>query len=382
MKNVVVLGSTGSIGSQTLNVIRRNPDKFRVLALLAGRNAQKLSEQANEFHPQYVGLYDKSAVKNLDLDYDAFICAGADVSARFASLKEADIVLSAITGMDAFDGVVAAIKSKKTVALASKEVLVSGGEYVMSLKKEYGADILPVDSEHSAVWQCLDGKKPDEIDKIILTASGGPFYSVGSLDELKNVTPEQAVAHPNWSMGKKISVDSATMMNKGLEIIEARYLFGTTNIEYVVHPQSIIHSMVRFIDGSTLAQLSSPTMELPIQLALSYPERIATKGFEFAFDKQLTFFPPKEDIFVLPALAVECMKSGGSAPCVLNAANEAAVKLFLERKIGFCDIQKIVMKVLQSENFITLHGCEDIKNEHFRVCEKVLKNYKTIIAEH
>ena len=382
MKNVVVLGSTGSIGSQTLNVIRRNPDKFRVLALLAGRNAQKLSEQANEFHPQYVGLYDKSAVKNLDLDYDAFICAGVDVSARFASLKEADIVLSAITGMDAFDGVVAAIKSKKTVALASKEVLVSGGEYVMLLKKEYGADILPVDSEHSAVWQCLDGKKPDEIDKIILTASGGPFYSVGSLDELKNVTPEQAVAHPNWSMGKKISVDSATMMNKGLEIIEARYLFGTTNIEYVVHPQSIIHSMVRFIDGSTLAQLSSPTMELPIQLALSYPERIATKGFEFAFDKQLTFFPPKEDIFVLPALAVECMKSGGSAPCVLNAANEAAVKLFLERKIGFCDIQKIVTKVLQSENFITLHGCEDIKNEHFRVCEKVLKNYKTIIAEH
>ena len=382
MKNVVVLGSTGSIGSQTLNVIQRNPDKFRVLALLAGRNAQKLSEQANEFHPQYVGLYDKSAVKNLDLDYDAFICAGADVSARFASLKEADIVLSAITGMDAFDGVVAAIKSKKTVALASKEVLVSGGEYVMLLKKEYGADILPVDSEHSAVWQCLDGKKPDEIDKIILTASGGPFYSVGSLDELKNVTPEQAVAHPNWSMGKKISVDSATMMNKGLEIIEARYLFGTTNIEYVVHPQSIIHSMVRFIDGSTLAQLSSPTMELPIQLALSYPERIATKGFEFAFDKQLTFFPPKEDIFVLPALAVECMKRGGSAPCVLNAANEAAVKLFLERKIGFCDIQKIVTKVLQSENFITLHGCEDIKNEHFRVCEKVLKNYKTIIAEH
>lgn len=382
MKNVVVLGSTGSIGSQTLNVIRRNPDKFRVLALLAGRNAQKLSEQANEFHPQYVGLYDKSAVKNLDLDYNAFICAGADVSARFASLKEADIVLSAITGMDAFDGVVAAIKSKKTVALASKEVLVSGGEYVMLLKKEYGADILPVDSEHSAVWQCLDGKKSDEIDKIILTASGGPFYSVGSLDELKNVTPEQAVAHPNWSMGKKISVDSATMMNKGLEIIEARYLFGTTNIEYVIHPQSIIHSMVRFIDGSTLAQLSSPTMELPIQLALSYPERIATKGFEFAFDKQLTFFPPKEDIFVLPALAVECMKSGGSAPCVLNAANEAAVKLFLERKIGFCDIQKIVTKVLQSENFITLHGCEDIKNEHFRVCEKVLKNYKTIIAEH
>ncbi len=382
MKNVVLLGSTGSIGSQTLNVIRRNPDKFRVLALLAGRNAQKLSEQANEFHPQYVGLYDKNAVKDLALGYDAFICAGADVSAWFASLKEADIVLSAITGMDAFDGVVAAIKSKKTVALASKEVLVSGGEYVMSLKKEYGADILPVDSEHSAVWQCLDGKKPDEIDKIILTASGGPFYSVGSLDELKNVTPEQAVAHPNWSMGKKISVDSATMMNKGLEIIEARYLFGTTNIEYVIHPQSIIHSMVRFIDGSTLAQLSSPTMELPIQLALSYPERIATKGFEFAFDKQLTFFPPKEDIFVLPALAVECMKSGKSAPCVLNAANEAAVKLFLERKIGFCDIQKIVTQVLQSENFITLRGCEDIKNEHFRVCEKVLKNYKTIIAEH
>lgn len=218
------------------------------------------------------------------------------------------------------------------------------------------------------------------MDKIILTASGGPFYGVNSVSELKNVTPEQAVRHPNWKMGRKISVDSATMMNKGLELIEARHLFGTKNVDYIVHPQSIIHSMVRFIDGSTLAQISAPTMELPIQLALSYPKRIKTKGFEFNFDKELTFLPPKEDIFILPKLAKQCLETGLSAPCVLNAANEAAVKLFLDGKIGFVDIQNIVSEVLQRESFVKLDDCDKIKNEHFRIYDKVLADYKSILS--
>ena len=249
MKNVVILGSTGSIGTQTLNVIGRNTDKFRVLAVVAGSNAEKLSEQANLFHPEYVGLFDINAVKNLNLNYAPEIYAGEDVSARFAALEKADIVVVAITGMNAFDGVISAILHQKAVALASKEVLVSGGEFVMNLARQNNVDVLPVDSEHSAVWQCLEGKKSSDVDKIILTASGGPFYNVHSVEELKNVTPEQAVRHPNWNMGKKISVDSATMMNKGLELIEASHLFGTPNVDYIVHPQSIIHSMVRFIDA-------------------------------------------------------------------------------------------------------------------------------------
>ncbi|MGN1094355.1 MAG: 1-deoxy-D-xylulose-5-phosphate reductoisomerase, partial [Candidatus Neoclostridium sp.] len=214
MKNVVVLGSTGSIGTQTLSVIAKNPEKFRVLALLAYSSADKLSEQANEFRPEYVGLSDENAVKNLKLNYNAEVHGGSDTAALFASLDKADVVVSAITGMNAFDGVVSAIKHKKTVALASKEVLVSGGEYITALSKSSGSSILPVDSEHSAVWQCLDGKNPDSVDKIILTASGGPFYSVNRAEDLKSITPQQAVRHPNWQMGKKISVDSATMMNK------------------------------------------------------------------------------------------------------------------------------------------------------------------------
>ena len=380
MKNVVILGSTGSIGTQTLNVIGRNTDKFRVLAVVAGSNAEKLSEQANLFHPEYVGLFDINAVKNQNLNYAPEIYAGEDVSARFAALEKADIVVVAITGMNAFDGVISAILHQKAVALASKEVLVSGGEFVMNLARQNNVDVLPVDSEHSAVWQCLEGKKSSDVDKIILTASGGPFYNVHSVEELKNVTPEQAVRHPNWNMGKKISVDSATMMNKGLELIEASHLFGTPNVDYIVHPQSIIHSMVRFIDGSTLAQISAPTMELPIQLALSYPERIKTKGFEFNFDKQLTFLPPKEDIFVLPKLAKQCLKTGLGAPCVLNAANEAAVQLFLDGKIGFADIQNIVSEVLQRESIVKLDDCAKIKAEHFKIYDKVLADYKVILS--
>lgn len=380
MKNVVILGSTGSIGTQTLNVIGRNPDKFHVLAIVAGSNAEKLSEQANSFRPEYVGLFDGSIVEKLNLNYSPEVYAEKDVSACFAALEKADIVVVAITGMNAFDGVISAILHKKTVALASKEVLVAGGEYVTGLAEQNNVSILPVDSEHSAVWQCLDEKNPSYVDKIILTASGGPFYNVSSVSELTNITPVQAVRHPNWKMGRKISVDSATMMNKGLELIEARHLFGTEKVDYIVHPQSIIHSMVRFIDGSTLAQISAPSMELPIQLALSYPERIKSTGFEFNFDKALTFLPPKEDIFVLPKLAKQCLKTGLSAPCVLNAANEAAVKLFLDKKIGFTDIQNIVSEVLQHESFVKLIDCDKIKNEHFRIYNKVLADYKNILS--
>lgn len=376
MKNVVVLGSTGSIGTQTLNVIRRNPDKFNLIAIAAHENTELLSLQANEFRPQFVGLTDADRIRDLSLNYKCSICGGKQVLTDFAAIESADTIVCAVTGMQAFDGVISAISHGKDVALASKEVLVAGGEYVMNFSRKKNVRILPVDSEHSAVWQCLAGKEKSSIEKIILTASGGPFYHVKSLSQLKGVTPEQAVAHPNWSMGRKISVDSATMMNKGLEIIEARYLFDITNIDYIVHPQSIIHSMVRFIDGSTIAQMSATTMELPIQLAIGYPERIATRGFEFDFNKELTFFPPREDIFILPKLARESLAAGKNAPCVLNAANEAAVKLFLDRKIAFTDIQNIVAAVLDFAELSEPNSCEDIVSSHEDTYLSVLSDYK------
>lgn len=379
MKNIVLLGSTGSIGTQTLNVIRRNPDKFRLIAIAAHNSAEMLSLQANEFRPQYVGLTNEKKTSDLTLSYKCTIGGGNKVLSDFAALDEADIVVCAVTGMNAFDGVISAIENGKDVALASKEVLVAGGEYVMKTARRRNVRILPVDSEHSAVWQCLEGHDKRSVEKIILTASGGPFYSVKSLSDLDKITPEQAVAHPNWKMGRKISVDSATMMNKGLEIIEARFLFDIASIDYIVHPQSIIHSMVRFIDGSTLAQISAPTMELPIQLALGYPERIAADGYAFNFDRNLTFCTPREDIFILPKLAKQSLITGKNAPCVLNAANEAAVKLFLDRNIAFTDIQRIVGKVMETADFCSLNSRNDIVAAHESVYSTVLKNYKKIL---
>lgn len=380
MKNIVLLGSTGSIGTQTLNVIRRNADKFRVIALAANENAELLSAQADQFKPKYVGICSAEKLPLMNISYDCEVFSGKSALSDLASVPEADVVVCAVAGMSAFDGVISAVEHGKDVALASKEVLVEGGEYVMRLVGEKGARILPVDSEHSAVWQCLDGKDKKSVSKIILTASGGPFYGVNSFSELENVTPRQAVAHPNWKMGRKISVDSATMMNKGLEIIEAGFLFGVTDIDYIVHPQSIIHSMVRFIDGSTLAQMSSATMELPILVALSYPERVCAEGYEFRFDKPLSFLPPREDVFVFPALAKQCLAVGKNAPCILSAADEAAVQLFLGGKIKFTDIWKIVGEIMSKADIRPLENRDDIAATHAETYDYVMRDYKKMLA--
>lgn len=379
MKNIVILGSTGSIGTQTLNVIRKNPDKFQVTALAANTNARLLASQANEFHPKYVGLVCSDNINELNLKYNCNVMLGNNVLRDIASISECDTVVCSVVGMSGFEGVLSAINAKKQIALANKEVLVSGGQFVMSEAKRNGVNILPVDSEHSAVWQCLEGKDIKDVSQIILTASGGPFRKVTSLEELRDITVEQAVSHPNWKMGKKISVDSATMMNKGLEIIEARWLFDIENIDYVIHPQSIVHSMIRFKDGSILAQISKPSMELPIQVALSYPERIESNEYTFNFDHDLTFERPKEKLFSFPSLAKTCLKIGLSAPCILNAANEAAVALFLSEKIKFTDIMRIVNETIEKSSFSELKSYEDIVFTHEETMSRVNKDYKLLI---
>ncbi len=379
MKNIIILGSTGSIGTQTLNIIRKNPDKFRVTALVANTNADLLSAQANEFHPKYVGLVCSDRISNLNLEYNCSVLSGKNVLRDIASLPEGDIVVCSVVGMAGFEGVLAAIAAKKHIALANKEVLVAGGKFVMSEANRNGVEILPVDSEHSAVWQCLEGKNKKDVSKIILTASGGPFRNASGFEELKDITVAQAIAHPNWKMGKKISVDSATMMNKGLEIIEAGCLFNIENIDYVIHPQSVVHSMIQFKDGSILAQISKPSMELPIQIALGYPERIESCEYAFDFGCDLTFEQPNEEIFSLPALAKSCLKTGLSAPCILNAANEAAVSLFLTEKIGFVDIMTIVRKTVEQSLFFELKSYDDIISTHEETIGRVNKDYKSLI---
>lgn len=375
MKKVVILGSTGSIGKQALSVIRRNPDKFSVLGLVANTSAELLSRQANEFHPKYVGLVDSNSRNALDLNYKCQVICGESVLKDFAALDECDLVLCAVVGMSGFSGVVSAIEHKKQIALANKEVLVAGGEFITSLCQKYGVELLPVDSEHSAVWQCLSGRKSADVKEIILTASGGPFRDIKDRSALALVSAEQAVAHPNWKMGKKISVDSATMMNKGLEIIEAKWLFGIENINYVIHPQSIIHSMIRLVDGSLIAQMSNPSMELPIQIALNFPERIKSDFYDFNFDQTLSFSAPNETVFPLPRLAKESIKIGKDASCILNAANEAAVRLFLDRKIGFLDIFDIVENTMNISDFREVYGYNDIIAVHTNTYERVMRDF-------
>ena len=380
MIGIAILGSTGSVGVQTLNVVRRNPDKFRVVALVCGGNAELLAEQANEFRPDFVGISDKTKLGELSgaLDYKCEVCADPSAQQIAASLPGVDTVVAAVVGLRGLSGVLAAIRAHKKVALANKETLVACGEYVMRLAKEKEVPILPVDSEHSAVFQCLEAGKHSEVRRIILTASGGSFRGK-TLEELKSVTPEQAVKHPNWSMGKKISVDSATMMNKGLEIIEARWLFDTDKIDYVIQPESIIHSMVEFRDGSIIAQIAKPTMELPIAYALTYPDREESEIPPFDFTKDIRFFAPDEKNFPLPTLAKRALKEGGTAPAILNAANEAAVELFLNKKIGFTDIFDIVGNALETEKATSYSSEEEIIEIHERIVTGVFDrfNHKT-----
>lgn len=347
MKNISVIGSTGSIGRQTLEVID-DSDELCVAALTANSNVKLLSEQIRKFSPKLACIADESRYSELKTavaDLPVKITTGYDGLIEASTLNEADTVLTAIVGNAGFELTVAAIKARKNIALANKETLVTAGEIIIPMCEEYGVSLLPVDSEHSAIFQCLNGENRKAVSKIILTASGGPFYGK-TADELKNVTVSDALNHPNWSMGNKITIDSATLMNKGLEMIEAKWLFGVDihNVCPVIHRQSIIHSAVEFVDGSVIAQMGMPDMRLPISYALNYPNR--TKSVANALDifsvKNLTFGEPDVKTFKCLSLAVKAAETGKTMPAAMNGANEAAVDLFLKGKIGFLQIAEAV----------------------------------------
>jgi len=357
-KKIAILGSTGSIGKQALEVIDLFPDQFELEVLTAQNNSGLLIEQGKKYKPNVVVIgHDDLYQKVFDaLDpYEIKVYAGDKALQQVVSMDSIDTVLIALVGFAGLAPTIEAIKAGKKVALANKECLVIGGELITDLALKHKSLIIPVDSEHSAIFQCITGENPDHIEKIILTASGGPFRNK-SYDELKCVTREDALNHPNWNMGMKITIDSATMMNKGLEVIEAKWLFGLLpeQIEVVIHPQSILHSIVQFVDGSMKAQMSLPDMRIPIQYALTYPERFRADYPRFSFEdyKELTFESPDIEKFRNLALAFEALEKGGNIPCVLNAANEIAVHAFLNHKIGFTDIAKINEKCLRSMNFI------------------------------
>lgn len=360
-KKILILGSTGSIGANALNVIRELPEYFSVEALTVNTCIDVLEKQIEEFHPSAVVVRDPAKSKELKnrINNKCEVLSGDDGLIEITKRGNYDILLSSLVGFAGLAPTIEGIKQKKRIALANKETLVAAGELIIDLCNKYGAELIPVDSEHSAIFQCLVGEKNHEINKLILTASGGPFFEK---ENLTDVTIEEALNHPNWKMGSKITIDSATMMNKGLEVIEAHWLFNLpkSKIDVVIHPQSIIHSMVEFIDGSIKAQLSVPDMKLPIQYAFSYPDRLESSFVNTNFPKlrQLTFFEPDLNKFRCLNLAFEVMEHAGTAPCILNAANEVAVEKFLNGKIGFTDIPIIINKAL---NKIENHKTPDIE---------------------
>ncbi|MGE0588205.1 MAG: 1-deoxy-D-xylulose-5-phosphate reductoisomerase [Cyclobacteriaceae bacterium] len=364
-KSIAILGSTGSIGTQALEVIAQHPDHFEVEVLTAQNNADLLIEQATKFKPNVVVIVNESHYQKVQDALDPLqikVYAGENALASVVQMDEIDLVLTALVGYSGLRPTIKAIEAGKTIALANKETLVVAGELITSLARERGVNIYPVDSEHSAIFQCIVGEFENKIEKIILTASGGPFRGRARAD-LINVTKAQALRHPNWTMGAKVTIDSATLMNKGLEVIEAKWLFGLNpdQIEVVIHPQSIIHSMVQFEDGSIKAQLGLPDMRLPIQFALSYPERLKS-GFErFDFSKypSLAFEGPDTETFRNLALAFEALRLGGNMPCVLNAANEVAVAEFLDDNIGFLDMSPIVEKCMEKISFVAQPTYDD-----------------------
>ena len=367
-KNIAILGSTGSIGTQTLEVVSNNPDLFHAYLLTAQSSADLLIAQALQFNPEYVIICDKNKyqyVKDALSKTDVKVLAGAESVIETVTHKKIDIVLTAMVGFAGLEPTIAAIKAGKDIALANKETLVVAGEIVTALAKKHKVNILPVDSEHSAIFQCLAGEGNNKIEKIILTASGGPFRNK-SLAFLENVTREDALKHPNWVMGAKITIDSASLMNKGLEVIEAKWLFGLEpeQIDVIVHPQSIIHSMVQFTDGSIKAQMGLPDMKLPIQYALTYPDRVQTdfKRFDFTSYPNLTFEKPDMVTFRNLGLAFEALKKGGNMPCIINAANEIAVAGFLNKTIGFLAMSNIIERCMQHIAFVNSPDLEDYLN--------------------
>ncbi|MCY4435788.1 MAG: 1-deoxy-D-xylulose-5-phosphate reductoisomerase [Chloroflexi bacterium] len=361
MKRVVVLGSTGSIGQQTLDVIRANPDDFAVVGLAAGRDARTLAAQIAEFKPQAAYCIDGSAAKYVD--GATRIHSGDDGIVQLVEAVAADVTVVGTPGMVGARATMAALECGQDVALANKETLVMAGDLVMRQAAAHGATVLPTDSEHSAIWQCIRGEDQATVRRIILAASGGPFRTA-SAQELAEVTPEQALQHPTWSMGAKITVDSATLLNKGLEIIEAHWLFGLpyTQIDIVIHPQSIVHALVEFADGAVKAQLSHPDMRLPIQHALSFPDRPPTYwgGLDFARAPVLEFSAPESARFPCLALARQAAETGGTAPTVLCAADEVAVELFLAGKIGFLDISRIISQALESHTSTPVESLDHV----------------------
>jgi 1-deoxy-D-xylulose-5-phosphate reductoisomerase len=367
-KNIAILGSTGSIGTQAIEVIKANPEFFCCEVLVANSNADLLIAQAIDVLPNAVVIADDTKylqVKEALASYDVKVFAGAKSVEQIVEMESIDVVLAAMVGFAGLPSTIHAIKHKKPIALANKETLVVAGELITKLAMENGVNIYPVDSEHSAIFQCLVGEFDNAIEKIYLTASGGPFRGK-TRNDLLNITKHQALKHPNWSMGAKITIDSATLMNKGLEVIEAKWLFNVkpSQIEVVVHPQSIIHSMVQFTDGSIKAQLGLPDMKLPIHYAFSYPERIATPFERFDFTKYpaFTFEKPDTETFANLALAFKAIDMGGVMPCILNAANEISVDAFLKEKISFLQMSEVVEKTMHKINNKVKPSLEDYFN--------------------
>ncbi len=365
MKKIAILGSTGSIGTQTLDIVDQNED-LQVVSLTAGSNIKLLEEQARKYHPKMVSIWDEKKAKELAdrlKDTDIKVTTGMDGLIEAASLEDADITVTAIVGMIGIQPTIAAIRAGKDIALANKETLVTAGHIIMPLAKEYNVKILPVDSEHSAIFQSMQGEKERQVHKILLTASGGPFRGKTKTD-LEKVQLEDALKHPNWSMGHKITIDSSTLVNKGLEVMEAKWLFHVEldQIQVVVHPQSIIHSAVEYVDGAVMAQLGTPDMRLPIQYALFYPDRRYLKGerLDLYKLKQLTFEEPDMETFEGLSLALEAGKIGGSMPTVFNAANEKAVSMFLNREIRYLEITEMIRSCMEQHKTIQNPTVEEI----------------------
>lgn len=376
MKNISLLGSTGSIGTQTLEIVR-DSEELKVVALTANSNVELMEKQAREFKPRVAVMFDEEAAMNLKQrlsDTEIEVLSGMDGLIAAATEESADIVLTAVVGMIGIRPTIAAIKASKDIALANKETLVCAGHIIMPLIKEYGVNLYPVDSEHSAIFQSIHGERYEDIEKILLTASGGPFRTK-SKAELAMMTVDDALKHPNWSMGSKITVDSASLVNKGLEVMEACWLFDVTldQIEVVVHPQSIIHSMVQFRDGAIMAELGMPDMKLPIQYALFYPNRpyLNTKRVNFFELAQMTFEKPDAEKFEGFSLAMDAARAGGSMPTVFNAANERAVAKFLKREIGFTDIPKLIDRAMSKHKLIVDPSVEEILNAEIEATDIV-----------
>lgn len=365
MKKIAILGSTGSIGTQTLDVVRANGD-IEVLGISAGHNIEMLEAQIREFSPRLAAVWEEESAAELKkrvADTNTRVVAGMEGLLELAVLPEVEVLVTAIVGMIGIQPTIAAIKAGKDIALANKETLVTAGHLIMPLAKEHQISILPVDSEHSAIFQCLHGENQRTVEKLLITASGGPFRGKYS-EELRQVTVEDALKHPNWSMGHKITIDSATLVNKGLEVMEARWLFGVEldHIQVVVQPKSIIHSMVEFTDGAVLAQLGTPDMKLPIQYALYYPERryLAGERLDFETLTQITFEKPDVETFRGLPMAMKAARIGGSMPTVFNAANERAVAKFLRREIGFLDIYEVIEGAMEQHKTVENPGVEQI----------------------